>query len=61
MIFEYFNSEGQRMLYTEYPSCVIDDYEKGNLLAMSKNGYRFKIDGKSVSYKKLIATAKENL
>lgn len=58
MLFEYFNQEGQRVLYTEYPECVLDDYEKGNLSSMNQNGYKFKVDGKTVSYKKLISIAK---
>lgn len=28
MIFEYFNKQGERTCYTEYPECVKDDYEK---------------------------------
>lgn len=54
MLFEYFNRQEERVLYTEFPECVLDDYKKGSLAAMNQNGYKFKIDGKPVSYKKMV-------
>ncbi len=58
MIFEYFNQQGERTCYTEYPECVKDDYDKGNLLAMKRCGYKFKIDGHTVTYRKLLEVVK---
>ena len=60
MYFEYFNRDGDRTLYTESAKCVLDDYEKDNLKAMKENGYKFKINGKAVSYKKLVEIITDN-
>lgn len=42
---------------TEYVSCIPDDRQ---LTALSKAGYKFKINGKSVSKKKVEEFIKEN-
>lgn len=53
MLFEYFNKFGQRMVYTDDIECVRDDYKKGSLLTRKQDGYKFKLDGKTISYKKI--------
>lgn len=60
MKFEYFNRDKQRTLVTYSGISVLDDYEKGNLKAMKDNGYKFKINGKTVSLRQLVKIAKEN-
>lgn len=59
MKFEYFNRDRQRTLITHSGISVLDDYEKGNLQAMKDNGYKFKVDGKTVSLRQLVKIAKE--
>lgn len=59
MLIEYFNKFGQRIVYTDDLECVRDDYEKGTLFARKQDGYKFKLDGKTISYKKLEEMLKE--
>lgn len=48
--FEVINDKGTAVMSTEYISCIPNDSQ---LTAMSKAGYKFKIDGKAVSVKKI--------
>ena len=54
MTFQIFNSAGNCVLVTEYESCI--PYE--DLDAMSKAGYKFKIDGKAVPKNAILSTVK---
>lgn len=55
MKFEVVNDKGVTVMQTEMKSCVPNDDE---LFTMSKAGYKFKLDGKSVSIKKIKETLK---
>lgn len=48
--FEVLNEKGVAVMGTNSPSCIPDDNQ---LSSMSKAGYKFKIDGKSASVKKV--------
>lgn len=50
MLFQVVNDRGVPIMVTEQKSCIPDD---GELSAISKAGYKFKIDGKSASIKKV--------
>lgn len=48
--FEVFNSENKRVFYTENRKCVPSNKQLG---LMQRAGYKFKLDGKAISKKKL--------
>lgn len=50
MKFQVVNDKGVAVMSTEYVSCIPDDSQ---LTSMSKAGYKFKIDGKALSIKKI--------
>jgi len=50
MKFEVFNDKGIAVMGTDYISCIPDDEQ---LSSMSKTGYKFKINGKAASLKKV--------
>lgn len=50
MKFQAFNDRGACVMETQYASCIPTDEQ---LSFMSKAGYKFKIDGKTVSAKKI--------
>lgn len=50
MNFEVINSSGITVMSTKCMSCIPDDKQ---LSSMSKAGYKFKIDSKAVSIKKI--------
>lgn len=50
MKFEVTNDKGVSVMSTEHKSCIPDDSQ---LFSMAKAGYKFKIDGKAVSVKKV--------
>ena len=56
MKFEVVNDKNVPMMSTTYISCIP---EKDELTSMSKAGYKFKLDGKSITIKKLIEKLKE--
>ena len=53
--FQIFNSEGKRIMHTDEVNCLPD---KKSIEELAKNGYKFKIDGKTVSKKEFIRYAK---
>lgn len=53
MRFEVVNSGGETVMQTEYTGCIPDQTV---LDAMYKSGYRFKLDGKAASKKKVEET-----
>lgn len=57
MKFEVFNDRGVPKMSTEYISCIPDSAQ---LAALSKAGYKFKINGKPVSKKKVEEYIKTN-
>lgn len=50
MIFQVINDKGVLVMRTEQKSCIPDDNQ---LLSMSKAGYKFKVDGKLTSIKRV--------
>lgn len=50
MLFQVINDKGILVMRTEYKSCIPDDDQ---LSSMAKGGYKFKIDSKAVSIKKV--------
>lgn len=50
MKFQVINDKGVGVMATHYTSCMPDDVQ---LASMSKAGYKFKIDGKVASIKKV--------
>ena len=50
MLFQIVNDKGVPVMRTEHASCIPDDSQ---LASMSKVGYKFKIDGKAASIKKI--------
>lgn len=50
MEFQVVNDKGVAVMVTEYISCIPNELQ---LASMSKAGYKFKIDGKAMSLKKL--------
>lgn len=56
MKFEVVNDKNRTMMSTVYWSCV---YNEDTLRSISKSGYKFKLDGKIISLKKLIEKLKE--
>ena len=57
MKFEVFNDKDERAMYTEHISCIPD---KDILSSMLKVGYKFKLNGKAITIKKLNEQLKEN-
>ena len=55
MKFEIINTENKTVMNTTSVSCIPD---KDSLISMSKSGYKFKIDGKILSTKKIIEQLK---
>ena len=55
-MFEIFNRQKVRVLYFEQPSCIPSDDELTN---MNRAGYKFKIDGKSISLTQFKSLRKE--
>ena len=58
MKFEIINTENKTVMNTTDVSCIP---EKELLMSMSKSGYKFKIDGKILSVKKIIAQLKGSI
>ena len=56
MKFEVINDRNKTVMHTSSPSCIPD---KDILTSMSKAGYKFKLDGKTVTIKKLNEKLKE--
>jgi hypothetical protein len=56
MIFEVINDKGEKAMYTEYISCIPD---KEILTSMYNVGYKFRLDGKAITIKKLKDMIKE--
>lgn len=56
MKFEVVNDKNKTVMNTTSPSCIPD---KGILTSMSKAGYKFKLDGKLITIKKLNEKLKE--
>lgn len=56
MIFEVVNDKNKTVMSTTYVSCI---YDKDILNSMSKAGYKFKLDGKTITVKKLDEKLKE--
>ena len=50
MKFQVINDKGVPVMGTEYVSCIPDEQQ---LSSMAKAGYKFKIDGKAMSIKKI--------
>lgn len=50
MKFKVINPNGRTVMSTEYICCIPDEYE---LKSMSKAGYKFQIDGKNATLKKI--------
>lgn len=50
MLFQVINDKGITTMSTEYESCIPDDSQ---LSSMSKAGYKFRIDGKTASVKRV--------
>lgn len=50
MKFQVINDKGIGVMETHFASCIPDGAQ---LASMSKAGYKFKIDGKAVSIKKI--------
>ncbi len=50
MLFQVVNDKGVPVMRTEHKSCIPDDSQ---LSSMLKVGYKFKIDGKAASIKKV--------
>lgn len=50
MKFQVMNDKGVWVMETHYASCIPNDSQ---LSSMSKAGYKFKIDGKAASIKKV--------
>ena len=57
MKFEVVNDKSRVVMHTEYISCIPP---KDILNSMSDSGYKFKLDGKIISIKKLNEYLKEN-
>lgn len=57
MKFEIINDKSKTVMQTEYISCIPD---KDELNSMQIAGYKFKIDGKIISAKKLKEWLKEH-
>ena len=51
ILFEILNSFGKRVFFTEYKECIPPKQQIEN---MSKAGYKFKIDGKNATKKKVL-------
>lgn len=58
MKFEVLNDKGITVMQTETKSCIPSEDE---LAAMSKAGYKFRIDGKNITIRKLIGVIKNEL
>ena len=56
MKFEVINDRNKTVMHTSSPSCIPD---KDILTSMSKAGYKFKLDGKAITIKKLNEKLKE--
>ena len=56
MKFEVINSNSKTLMHTETWLCVPDEE---TLKSMSKAGYKFKLDGKTITIKKLNEQLKE--
>ena len=56
MKFEVINDKNKTVMSTDSPSCIPD---KGTLDSISKAGYKFKLDGKITTIKKLNEQLKE--
>lgn len=50
MTFQVINDKGVPVMRTEYESCIPDDSQ---LSSMSKAGYKFRIDAKAASVKRV--------
>lgn len=57
MLFQIINDKGVLVMKTEHKSCIPDDYQ---LSSMSSAGFKFKIDGKIASIKKIKEMRNEN-
>lgn len=58
MKFEVVNDKGTTVMHTETKSCIPD---KDELTVMSKAGYKFRIDGRNITVKKLVNDIKDDL
>lgn len=56
MKFEVINDKNKVVMHTEHTSCIPD---KDILNSMSKAGYKFKLNGKAITTKKLNEELKE--
>ena len=56
MKFEVVNDKNKTVMSTTSPSCI---YDRDTLVSMSNAGYKFKLDGKMMSIKKLDEKLKE--
>lgn len=56
MKFEVVNDKNVTIMYTTNPSCIPD---KDMLSSIFKAGYKFKLDGKAITIKKLSERLKE--
>ena len=57
MEFEIFNDKGYRVFYTHQEQCIPT---KSQISSMSKQGYKFKIDGKNISKTKALEIARKD-
>ena len=57
MEFEIFNDKGNRVFYTHQEQCIPT---KSQISSMSKQGYKFKIDGKNISKTKALEMARKD-
>lgn len=57
-IFQVVDGKGVTVMRTDFISCIPDNNQ---LTSMSKSGYKFKIDGKGVSIKKVKEERDSNL
>lgn len=57
-IFQVVDDKGVTVMRTDFISCIPDDNQ---LTSMSKSGYKFKINGKVVSIKKVKEVRDSNL
>lgn len=56
MFFEVINGKRKRVMCTKSASCIPD---RNTLMVMSKSGYKFKLNGKTISAKSLAEKIKE--
>lgn len=55
MLFQVINNKGIPVIRTEYISCIPDESQ---LSAMVKAGYKFRLDGKNISKKRVLEFVK---